>query len=573
MADFAGTLSNHYRIRVTKRPAAANSFEEEVQRITSTATFNGLPTARVHLQTDDRPCIDAFLEQHGGPVMSVRYLDRGEPRRSPAAGIPLSELLATSSAAFCRASTNSETWPEHSSASASPSVTRGRLRRGRRVSFAHRLIDGGLSCVHGAHVFAESVTIMSVIRQATTFASHVVGCFAARFSRNEGSGLILDGIHYATGEGLRLHIRDGRIAGIESVESKPSWPYIAPGFVDVQVNGYGGQDFNDPELTVEKVRQIVLPMDRDGVTASCPTLTTHSFELMHHAIETIAQACDEDPEVARRVAGVHVEGPYLSEEDGPRGAHPRKHIRAPDWDEFQKWQEASGSRIAILTLAPEYDEVVPFIRQVVDSGVVVSIGHTAASPDQVKAAVDAGASMSTHLGNGAHGEIRRHPNYIWEQLADDRLVASLIVDGHHLPASVVKSFVRGKHPSRCVVVSDITGLGGMPPGRYQTQALGDVEVLDDGRLVVGGQRQFLAGAALPIHVAIANLIRFAAVSLDEAIQMASIRPSEIVGFPVTRLEVGCTANVIRFDLPDLATNEPITIRENVIAGERVYSQE
>jgi N-acetylglucosamine-6-phosphate deacetylase len=382
--------------------------------------------------------------------------------------------------------------------------------------------------------------------------------------------LILEGIHFATEKGLRLHIRDGRIERMESVEPQPNWAHIAPGFVDIQVNGYGGQDFNDPALTVEKVRQIILPMDQDGLTASCPTLTTHCFELMHHAIETIARACDDDREIACRVAGVHVEGPYLSNEDGPRGAHPREHCRAPDWEEFQKWQEASGGRIVILTLAPEHDGTVPFIRKVVDSGVVVSIGHTAASADQIRAAVDAGASMSTHLGNGAHGQIRRHPNYIWEQLAEDRLVASLIVDGHHLPPSVVKSFIRGKQASRCVVVSDITGLGGMPPGRYQTQALGDVEVLDDGRLVVAGQRQFLAGAALPIPVAIANLIRFASVSLDEAIQMASIRPSQIVGFSVTRLEVGCNANLIRFDLPDLQANEPITIRENVIAGQRVY---
>src|SRR5206468_8402774 len=128
-----------------------------------------------------------------------------------------------------------------------------------------------------------------------------------------------------------------------------------------------------------------------------------------------------------------------------------------------------------------------FIERAVASGVVVAIGHTKATGDQIRAAVDAGATLSTHLGNGAHPLIRRHPNYIWEQLAEDRLMASLIVDGHHLPPSVVKSMVRAKTPARCVLVSDITALGGMPPGRY-SGGLGDLEVLESGKLVLADQR-------------------------------------------------------------------------------------
>lgn len=387
--------------------------------------------------------------------------------------------------------------------------------------------------------------------------------------------MLLEGRHYATGKPIRVHVRQAKIARVESLAESTigadDWPYIAAGFVDVQINGYGGQDFNDPDLTVDKVRQVVLGMDQDGLAASCPTLTTHSNTLMQHAIETIGKACDEDEHVARRVAGIHVEGPYLSAEDGPRGAHPTEHCRDPDWDEFRQWQDVSGGRIAIVTIAPERNGTIEFIEKVVQEGIVVSIGHTAAEPEQVAAAVDAGATMSTHLGNGSHGKIARHPNYIWEQLADDRLTASLIVDGHHLPASVVKSFVRAKQVSRCVLVSDITGLGGMPPGRYQTQGLGDVEVLENGRLVVGGQRQYLAGAALPITVAIANVMRYADVTLGEAVEMASVTPSQIVQFPVTRLEAGAPANLIRFQMPDLASTDAIHVTENVIAGEQVFA--
>lgn len=384
--------------------------------------------------------------------------------------------------------------------------------------------------------------------------------------------MIVEGRHYASEQSVRLHIRGHRIQRIELVADQPSWPYIAPGFVDLQINGYGGQDFNDPDLTVAKVRTTILAMDRDGLAASCPTLTTHSFGLMQHALATIAEACDSDPQVARRVAGIHVEGPYLSAEDGPRGAHPREHCRDPNWEEFQRWQEASGGRISIMTLAPEREGAIEFVRRITAAGVVVAIGHTAASPEQIRAAVDAGATMSTHLGNGAHGQIARHPNYIWEQLADDRLIASLIVDGHHLPPAVVQSFVRAKRCSGCIVVSDITGLGGMPPGRYQTQGLGDVEVLENGRLVVAGQRQYLAGAALPITVAIANLIRFAGVSLEAAIEMASIRPSQIVQFPITRIEAGAVANLVRFTMPDLDSDDVITVVDNMQNGEIVYQR-
>ena len=165
-----------------------------------------------------------------------------------------------------------------------------------------------------------------------------------------------------------------------------------------------------------------------------------------------------------------------------------------------------------ITISPEYASSPDVIRRVAESGVLVAIGHTQATGEQIQAAVEAGARMSTHLGNGAHPMIRRHPNYIWDQLAEDRLVASLIVDGHHLPPAVVKSMIRAKTPARVVLVSDITSMGGMPPGKYQT-GLGELEVLPGGKLVPAGRPGILAGASLPIHVCVANVMRFAGVDL------------------------------------------------------------
>lgn len=378
---------------------------------------------------------------------------------------------------------------------------------------------------------------------------------------------------YDTGEAVSVQIADGHIADIRPLRREETGagtlPWIAPGFVDLQVNGYGGHEFNEPDLTVETVEAISRAMDSAGVVAYCPTTTTHAHEVLLHSMRTIAAACDQSRDVAVRVAGIHVEGPYISPEDGPRGAHPKAHVRPPNWDEFQALQEAAGGRIRILTLSPEYDNAPQFIRRVADTGVRIAIGHTAADSAQIHAAVDAGASFSTHLGNGAHPRIRRHPNYIWDQLAEDRLLATLIVDGHHLPASVVKSFVRVKSTARALLVSDITGMAGMPPGRYERTSLGAVEVLEDGKLVVAGQRDLLAGASLPIGVGVVNLQRFAGLDLREAVDMASIAPARLIGHPVTRLEIGSPANLILFHLdadPGVAARDALRVVANTQAS-------
>jgi N-acetylglucosamine-6-phosphate deacetylase len=289
-------------------------------------------------------------------------------------------------------------------------------------------------------------------------------------------------------------------------------------------------------------------------------------------MRTLAAACEASPAIARRVLGIHLEGPYVSPEDGPRGAHPRQHCKAPDWDEFQRWQAAAGGRICIITLAPEWDGSPDFIRKTVDSGVLVAIGHTAADSDAISAAVDAGARLSTHLGNGAHGTIRRHPNYIWDQLAEDRLTASIIADGHHLPAAVVKSFVRAKTPERCILVSDASGLAGLPPGRYDG-SLCDLEILADGKIVLAGQEQYLAGASRPIGECVTRAIRFAELDLTTALDMASRQPLELLGRDAPSLEPGSAADLMLFDLPGAAGDGPlgeIAVRATIVAGERVF---
>jgi N-acetylglucosamine-6-phosphate deacetylase len=381
---------------------------------------------------------------------------------------------------------------------------------------------------------------------------------------------------YHDGRPVRLQIADGKIARLTSAaiaDTPPEdLPWIAPGLFDIQTNGYMGQEFSAADLTPERVLDIVKAYDAHGVTRCCPTLTTQPLEVLEHSLNTIDSACNSIPDVARRVAGIHLEAPYLTPQDGARGAHPLESCRRPKFDEFQRFQEAAGGRIRILTMSVEFDESPAFVEQVRATGVIVAIGHTSATPEQIVRAVDAGARLSTHLGNGSHRMIHRHRNYIWPQLADDRLVASIIVDGHHLPPAVVKTFVRAKTAGRCILISDMSGLAGLGPGLHSSK-MGDLEMLPDGKLVVAGQREILAGASCPLGTGVANIIQFADVDLATAVKMATYNPSALLGMEQGGLEVGDPADLVVFNLvePSHAGGmAAFRVKTTILGGEQVW---
>lgn len=380
---------------------------------------------------------------------------------------------------------------------------------------------------------------------------------------------------YETGSAVRLRVEGDRVAGVDEVETyaEPGeeLPWIAPGFIDMQINGYRGQEFSSDKLTLERIGEIVDATAPMGVTQFLPTLTTHTLDTLSFGLRLIDEACRQDRGTESRVVGIHLEGPFLSTQDGPRGAHPLSNCRRPDWDEFCRLQEAAGGRIRVHTVSPEYEEAFEFIRKVADSGVIVSLGHTAATPDQIHRAADAGATMSTHLGNGSHAMLPRHQNYLWAQMAEDRLTAGVIADGHHLPPDLVKSLVRAKEPGRCVLVSDLSGYAGLAPGIYQTE-LCELEILPTGKVVVAGQQEVLAGASLPIGVGVANVINFAGVTLPTAIDMASRRPAELLGLEAVRAKVGSRADFVLFQLRE----EPgdgsrrMEVQETILGGETIW---
>ncbi|WP_282940823.1 amidohydrolase family protein [Paenibacillus sp. RC67] len=380
----------------------------------------------------------------------------------------------------------------------------------------------------------------------------------------------LEAIHYRTGERISIELSQGRIAAItksEDANGNPDeLPWVAPGLVDLQVNGWNGLDLNTLPLSEKTVAQLTEALWREGVTAYCPTIITNSDEAIEAAMSTIAAACSGSEWLNACIPGLHLEGPFISPQDGSRGAHDRRYVKAPDWALFERWQDAAEGRIKIITLSPEWDGAAQFIARCVDSGVKVSIGHTSAAPEQIREAAAAGASMSTHLGNGAHPLLPRHPNYIWEQLADDRLWGCVIADGFHLPASVLKVALRAKG-AKLLMVSDAVYLSGMEPGEYETHIGGRVTLTPEGRLHLSGQPKLLAGSALPLTAGVRHMWAEGLCSFAEAWELASLRPSECMGLPTAEgLAVGAPGDLVLFGRSD----DGIRIERTYKSGKPVY---
>jgi N-acetylglucosamine-6-phosphate deacetylase len=344
---------------------------------------------------------------------------------------------------------------------------------------------------------------------------------------------------------------------------------MAPGWIDVQVNGFAGVDYNTPGVPHEEIARSIEVLFSTGVTRFYPTVITGSPENMRGSLENLARAKDTLP-AGGAMDGFHVEGPHISPEDGPRGAHPRRWVRPPDVDEFRRWQDAARGHIRLVTVAPEWPEALAYIETLTASGVVIAIGHTNASGAQIGDAVSAGATMSTHLGNGAHQILPRHPNYMWHQLAEDRLTASFIADGIHLSPSFLKPAIRAKGVSRSVLVTDASTPAGAAPGRY---VLGEqlVDLTPDNRVVLAGQDK-LAGSALRMDHAVTNAITLGGVTLPDAVTMATTNPARVAGVPrrVQGMVPGERADIVtfRFDPASCA----IHIESTYVGGKRVWSR-
>lgn len=379
--------------------------------------------------------------------------------------------------------------------------------------------------------------------------------------------VVVDGIDPRTGTAIAIEIVDGAIAAVKPCESA-SPAFISAGLIDLQVNGFRGFDLNNGAVAPSVVRSICEELLSVGVTTWLPTIITASEASILQALEAIAESRADDGLVAEMVAGVHVEGPSISRTDGPRGAHPLAHIRPPSLAEFERWQRASGNLVSMVTLAPEHERSLDYIAALTAQGILVSLGHTAATPEEIHAAAAAGATLSTHLGNGAASMLPRHPNVIWSQLAEDRLTAGLIADGWHLPPDTFKSMLRAKGMARTILVSDMVALAGMPPGLYRQPVGGNVQVSSEGRIGIAGT-PYLAGASLPLSANVAIAAEMAEIPLADSLLLATQNPGRLVGGR-GRLEVGARADFIRFEWSK--GDREIRVQETWLRGEKVFDR-
>lgn len=376
----------------------------------------------------------------------------------------------------------------------------------------------------------------------------------------------MEAIHYQTGKPVIIELDGEQISKIKpSSKALPTKIYAAPGLIDLQINGFMGVDFSDQNLAPEGFLKATKALWEKGITSFLPTVITASRENLLKSFELLAKA-SQNTEVEKSVPGFHLEGPYISPEKGFRGAHLEKYIRKPEWNEFTALQKASGNKIKLITLAPETDGVLPFIEICKKLGVVVSLGHHNGNADQIDKAVDAGATLSTHLGNGCANLIDRHNNPIWPQLANDGLAISIIADGFHLNKQEVRTFFKAKGLDRTILVSDALDLAGMPPGEY---IRAERKVLLTPDVVKFPEENVLAGAASPISACVTNMMKFTGCSLGEAIQMASTNPARLMGWNnIGELAVGKRADIILFTIE----NGKMVIQKTIVAGKVVYEK-
>jgi N-acetylglucosamine-6-phosphate deacetylase len=300
--------------------------------------------------------------------------------------------------------------------------------------------------------------------------------------------------------------------------------WITPGLFDLQINGIAGVNFTDPSLSMEKIEHSDEQIRSGGVSRYCPTIISCSLDTARSVLAIFRQAWDDHR--LQGAWGIHLEGPWISEADGTRGVHRREHVRPVSVAEWDLLQGAAGGRIRILTLAPELPRALDLVKRAARAGTVVSLGHTAASPAQIAAAVEAGARLSTHLFNGCAQMLDRHSNVVYAQLSEDALRAGFIADGHHVPFSTLRIGIRTKGVEKSILVSDLSPLSGLPDGDYEME--GNRVELRNGGLRVKGT-SLLSGAARTLREDVELLARESEPGIEAALLMATRSPAAAVG--------------------------------------------
>ncbi len=302
---------------------------------------------------------------------------------------------------------------------------------------------------------------------------------------------------------------------------------------DLQVNGFAGVDFQQPALTLAELRRAIDALWRCETRRILLTLISDEVDALCRKFAHLERLRAQDPIVAETVCGYHLEGPFLSPEEGYRGAHSASVQRPPSLVNFTQLQAAAGGHIRLVTLAPEHPGSTEFIQEVAAGGVRVSLGHTNATDAQIDEAIRAGATLCTHLGNGVPQELPRHDNIIQRLLARDELTACFIPDGVHLPPFALRNFFRAKPPAKVLLTTDAVAAAGAPEGRY---TIGAIEIESRGGVVRQPGRPNLAGSCLTPDRGVANATQWLGISLVEARALFSTRVGEFFGIELPSLD-------------------------------------
>ena len=381
----------------------------------------------------------------------------------------------------------------------------------------------------------------------------------------------IEGLHFATGNPVAVKIKDGKILEVKDIKKlsdKNNNLILAPGFFDNQINGFADVSFSfgGGELTEEGVLKATQALWERGVTTYLPTLTTNSREVLTKNFSVLAKVKD-DESLLGSIPGYHLEGPYISPVDGFRGAHSKRFVRKADWNEFMEFYEAAGKDILTVTVAPEIEGAMEFIKKCTDLGIVISLGHHNGTAQQINEAVQKGAKTCTHLGNGCSNLINRHDNPLWPQLSNDGLMISIICDGFHLRPEEIRVFSKAKGYDKTIITSDVTKYAGLKPGIYKNIDGDDIELTVDGKIQYPAQ-QVLAGSASSIEKGIGHAMKVTGCSLADAIGMASVNPAKLYGIKDRgTLEVGKRADLVLLTLEDYVIN----IQKTYVKGKLVYN--
>ena len=316
-----------------------------------------------------------------------------------------------------------------------------------------------------------------------------------------------------------------------------------PGFVDLQVNGFLGVDFSGPELTAADFRMACREVLSRGTAAFLPTIVTSPVEVLCRNLELVAETAGE-AEFQGRLLGIHLEGPFISREPGGVGAHNAEWVLEPSIETFDDLQAAARGQIRMLTIAADATGAEALARHAGGQGVCVSLGHHLATGADLQRLAGAGATALTHLGNGVPAMLPRHPNPIWAALANDDLTATIIADGQHLPASVIKSFLRAKGIERIVVISDGAAVAGLPAGTYENTALGKSIVLEESGKLHNPEKGCLAGSSATMLGCMNHLASLGLLGFEQLRTVGFANPLKLIG--LSRGDID-TADILQFD--------------------------